>query len=254
MKSINPFKSTKGVAITGIFTALTTVVTMILAIPIPASSGYFNFGEALIYVTAFLFGPYVAFVTGGVGSALADLFLGYGYYAPGTFIIKGLEGLVVGYIFYRFKTKLIQEENEDPNSSKKSFNILTIGALLCCMIICLGIWFGPGLTILWVVFGVLAAITSVIAVIWSRVNLQYFFLPVTVGAAIMITGYALYGMYVSTALYNLMSGSSEPLVNVGALAEIPFNVLQCAGGFIVSISIYQPLYKSKVADLFVKTE
>jgi uncharacterized membrane protein len=36
-----------------------------------------------------------------MGSALADLMLGYAIFAPGTFVIKGLEGLVCGIIAER---------------------------------------------------------------------------------------------------------------------------------------------------------
>ena len=37
-------------------------------------------------------------IAGGVGSALADILLGYAIYAPATLIIKGLEGFIIGVI------------------------------------------------------------------------------------------------------------------------------------------------------------
>ena len=37
-------------------------------------------------------------VAGGLGSALADLLLGYSAFAPFTLIIKGLEGFIIGTI------------------------------------------------------------------------------------------------------------------------------------------------------------
>jgi uncharacterized membrane protein len=40
---------------------------------------------------------------GGFGSALADAITGYAHWAPFTLIIKGIEGLVVGYIAYKRK-------------------------------------------------------------------------------------------------------------------------------------------------------
>jgi uncharacterized membrane protein len=82
-----------------IFGALVFVVTsQIPPIPIPATSGYFNIGETTIYIAALIFGPLVGALAGGLGSALSDAFLGFGLFAPGTFIIKGGEGLIVGFL------------------------------------------------------------------------------------------------------------------------------------------------------------
>ncbi len=82
----------------GIFAALTCVITMVIAFPIPATQGFINIGDAVVMITGLLFGPIIGSISGGVGSALADLFLGYTIYAPATLIIKGLEGLFVGLI------------------------------------------------------------------------------------------------------------------------------------------------------------
>jgi uncharacterized membrane protein len=82
-----------------IFAALVFVVTsQIPPIPIPATSGYFNIGETTIYIAALVFGPLVGGFSGGIGSALSDAFLGFGLFAPGTLVIKGAEGLIVGFL------------------------------------------------------------------------------------------------------------------------------------------------------------
>ena len=86
------------IAMIGIFAALICVLTMIVQIPIPATGGYLNIGDAGVMITAILFGPIVGALAGGIGSMLADLFTGYVIYAPATLIIKGLEGLIVGLI------------------------------------------------------------------------------------------------------------------------------------------------------------
>ncbi len=84
---------------TAIFAALVFVVTSLIPpIPIPATSGYFNIGETTIYIAALIFGPLVGALAGGLGSALSDAFLGFGLFAPGTFFIKGGEGLIVGFL------------------------------------------------------------------------------------------------------------------------------------------------------------
>lgn len=82
----------------GIFAALTCVITMVIAFPIPATEGFINIGDAVVMITGLLFGPLIGSISGGIGSALADIFLGYTIYAPATFIIKGLEGFLVGLI------------------------------------------------------------------------------------------------------------------------------------------------------------
>ena len=90
-----------------IFAALVFVVTsQIPPIPIPATSGYFNIGETTIYIAALIFGPLVGGLAGGIGSALSDAFLGFGLFAPGTFFIKGGEGLIVGFLNTTLRRKI----------------------------------------------------------------------------------------------------------------------------------------------------
>lgn len=79
---------------TAMFAALTCVATMLVHIPVPATGGYLNLGDAFVLLGALLLGPGYGFAAGGVGSMLADLLSGYPQYAPGTLIIKGLSGLV----------------------------------------------------------------------------------------------------------------------------------------------------------------
>jgi len=89
---------TRELALSGVMTALVFVVTRAFVLPIPQTKGFFNLGEAGVYASALLFGPLVGALAGGVGSALADLSLGYAQYAPFTLVIKGLEGAVVGLV------------------------------------------------------------------------------------------------------------------------------------------------------------
>jgi uncharacterized membrane protein len=86
------------ISLIGIFGALTCVITLFIDIPIPATKGFLNIGDAAVMLTGLLFGPVVGGIAGGVGSSLADIILGYPIYAPATLIIKGLEGLLVGLI------------------------------------------------------------------------------------------------------------------------------------------------------------
>jgi uncharacterized membrane protein len=85
-------------ALTAALAATTTVATMLVQIPIPPTRGYLNFGEVMVFTSALLFGRFVGGLAGGIGSSLADIITGYGYYAPYTLVIKGLEGFLAGAI------------------------------------------------------------------------------------------------------------------------------------------------------------
>ena len=88
--------SARLVALTAILIATVTVVTVLVRVPIPATQGYFNFSDVVIYFVSFAFGPWVGLVAGGVGTALADLVGGFAQFAPITLFAHGLQGLVAG--------------------------------------------------------------------------------------------------------------------------------------------------------------
>ncbi len=81
-----------------LMTAFVFISTVVISLNIPATQGFFNIGEFGVYLAALTGGPIVGAIAGGLGSATADIFLGYSYYSPITFIVKGLEGLIVGFL------------------------------------------------------------------------------------------------------------------------------------------------------------
>ncbi|MBS4026220.1 MAG: ECF transporter S component [Clostridia bacterium] len=91
-------KNSHKIALYGVLMALTVIMTMVIQIPLPSSAGYLNLGDMVIFLTAILLGKKAGFIVGGIGSALADILLGWGFYAPITFIAKGLEGFVAGWL------------------------------------------------------------------------------------------------------------------------------------------------------------
>lgn len=91
--------TTENIAIYGIMMALTTVATMVISIPSIATKGYINLGDAMVILAGFILGPVGGLTVGGIGSALADILLGYAYYAPFTLVVKGLEGLIAALLF-----------------------------------------------------------------------------------------------------------------------------------------------------------
>ncbi len=88
----------RGLVTTAVFAAMVALATMVIQIPTPGTEGFVNVGDTIIFVGAALFGGQFGLLIGGVGSALADLLSGYGHWAPWTLIIKGIEGLVAGWL------------------------------------------------------------------------------------------------------------------------------------------------------------
>lgn len=79
----------------GLFVAAVVVATMIKS-PTFLGAIYFNMGESMIYLAALLLGRNMGAIAGGIGAAMGDILLGYPVWAPITFILKGLEGDLVG--------------------------------------------------------------------------------------------------------------------------------------------------------------
>mgnify|MGYP000963707917 CR=1 FL=1 len=94
-------KKIRTMVMAAVLAALACVATMVVQIPSPMN-GYVNLGDCFVLLSGWLLGPWWGGAAGGIGSMLADLLLGYGHYAPGTLIIKGLMALVGALIFKAF--------------------------------------------------------------------------------------------------------------------------------------------------------
>lgn len=92
-------KDVRSAARQALLIALVATATLVLRLPTPATEGYINLGDGVIVAAALLFGPWAGAVAGGIGSAMADLLGGYAHWAPFTLFIKGLEGLIVGFLY-----------------------------------------------------------------------------------------------------------------------------------------------------------
>lgn len=81
-----------------VFYAMGMSLTLLLtwAFSIPVLKGYINLGDVGVLLSGMILGPIGGMVAGAVGSSLADILLGYAFYAPFTFVIKGIEGFVAG--------------------------------------------------------------------------------------------------------------------------------------------------------------
>ena len=85
--------SIQRLVLAAVLAALVCVATMVITVPFPLI-GYFNLGDGFALLAGWLLGPVYGFAAAGLGSALADIFLGFITYAPGTFVIKGLIALI----------------------------------------------------------------------------------------------------------------------------------------------------------------
>lgn len=93
----------KTIAVYALISALVTVATFAIRIPMVATDGYLNIGDGIVLFCGVAFGPAAGFIAGGIGSALADLISGYAHWIFPTFIIKGLEGALAGILFFLLK-------------------------------------------------------------------------------------------------------------------------------------------------------
>lgn len=78
---------------TALFMAIVCVATLAVHIPIAVTGGYINLGDCFVIVSVWTLGPVYGTLAAGIGSALADVFLGYMMYAPATLVIKSVMAL-----------------------------------------------------------------------------------------------------------------------------------------------------------------
>lgn len=87
----------KSVALIGALTALAWITTMVIRVPIPATTGYFNVGDVFVILAGLWLGPRAGLIVGAIGPTVADA-IGYPQFILATAVTKGLEGLIAGII------------------------------------------------------------------------------------------------------------------------------------------------------------
>ncbi len=85
------------------YTVAVFAATIAIQVYQPFTGGYLNLGEAVIYAAAITATPLVAAIAGGVGASLADVATGYAIFAPGTLVIKMVEGYLAGVLVRRLE-------------------------------------------------------------------------------------------------------------------------------------------------------
>ncbi|HEY8418992.1 MAG TPA: ECF transporter S component [Clostridia bacterium] len=85
-------RSVYNIALIAVFGAFIFVFTAFVHFPV--GMGYVHLGDIFIFLAcAFL--SYYAVIPSAIGSVLADIFLGYSYYAPATLVIKALMPVIM---------------------------------------------------------------------------------------------------------------------------------------------------------------
>jgi uncharacterized membrane protein len=196
----------------------------------------------MVYTAALLMGPYVGAFAGGVGSALSDVSLGYGAtFAPGTLVIKGIEGFIVGYLSSRVLVDL-------PRSAWRVASAV-LAAVVGGTVVWLGLDYlgggyqlslgfpvGPTMNVsfdvpslFWVAVG--AAAFALILFVGFRTGerIGWTALAVLVGGCEMVLGYFLYESFaLQLGVYS-------------AAGEVPFNIAQAVVGLLVSVPLVRSI-------------
>jgi len=211
------------ISIGAIFAALTFVVTYLTGfIRTPLPGGYLNVGDAVIFLAGILYGPLIGFIAGSIGSSLADLLYGSLNFAPGTFIIKGIEGLLVGLTFGYFKKRakifsmivlflgiLILSITfytfQQPNLTADSINSLYASSIIGSSFI---------------IIGSLGSLMKKYVQDLLAIN------AMIIGGVEMVLGYYLYETFI---------------LQYVALLEVPLNAIQATVSLIVAFLIYKSL-------------
>jgi uncharacterized membrane protein len=235
--TLTPLKLTAAI----VFAAMVCVVTVSFTLSVPATGGYFNLGEPVIYVAALVFGPIVGALAGGVGATIADIVVAPPF-APGTLIIKSIEGALVGFLGKKLITK----------TSKFSWRIYTtlLGILIGLLLAATGAFYysgnvdlyigippppAPSVTIFvpaefWYVLGGATTLLIIFASLKVEPQLGWTIFSIIIGGLAMVVGYFLYAQIV--------------LGKIGAVFEIPVNIGQMLIGLIVAIPIARFVLRS----------
>lgn len=234
---VTPLKLTAAL----LFAALVCVVTFSFYVSVPATTGYFNLGETVIYVAALVFGPFVGAIAGGVGAAIADMLV-MPVFAPGTLIIKGVEGAIVGFLGKKLTAR----------TSKSAWRVCTIvlGVVIGVLLAATGavyysgtvdLYLGipppstPSVTIVvpaefWYILGGVTTFLILFASLRVEPQLGWTIFSTLLGGLAMVIGYFLYEQLV--------------LSKANAVFEIPVNIGQMLIGLIVALPIVRFVFRS----------
>ncbi|MDW8083997.1 MAG: ECF transporter S component [Candidatus Caldarchaeum sp.] len=222
-----------------VFTALVTAATMVLSVYFPLTRGYFNLGETMVYLAALVGGPFVGAFAGGVGSAIADVLLGYYAFAPGTLVIKAAEGAVAALLYRRLR------RIDVPRALLLSavmvgvyFGILvSVGVFLMSGLVEITVYAAGTFEVLvspatWVLLALLGSAVPAYFVFRKKELEAWLVISLLAAGLVMVIGYF---------LYELLAVELGILPGIVPVAEIPLNIGQVVVGSAVAIPVYKAL-------------
>lgn len=226
---------TRLVASSALSIALVFVATSSISIYIPATRGYFNLGDSMVFLTAILFGPIVGGVAGGIGSMLSDVFLGYTVYAPATLVVKGVEGFITGKLYRILMGK------EKAGRTWLIMVLFFMPVMVLGVVVAALMFMGeeaevslfaassmiiPSQPVFFTILVVLAVLIMLVLKFHKR-NLPTV-IPCFIGGFEMVLGYFIYEFF---------------LVGLGAIFEVPANFAQTFLGAMIASTIHMAVEK-----------
>ena len=220
-RNLGEMFTTRDIITSAIFAAVVCAATLLIRIPVPATSGYINLGDSMVFISALLFGGKIGGISGGVGSALADILGGYGSWAPFTLIIKGAEGFFVGKLSHLGTTV-----------SKKTVNVGFSVVLFLVGVLGLYALRDPDVGTMGMALKEIniLIIIGALYIFFISLDIPYFVVALLVGGSILISGYFI----VETVLYGVPA----------ALAELPGNFFQAVSGILISVPVATAVKKA----------
>jgi uncharacterized membrane protein len=93
---------TRDLVLNGLLIALVFVATRFINVrlPISVNGGLIHLGNVMLFTAAIVFGGKKGAIAGAFGMGLFDVLSGWALWAPFTFVIRGVMGLIVGKIAY----------------------------------------------------------------------------------------------------------------------------------------------------------
>jgi uncharacterized membrane protein len=230
--------------LTGLLTALITAVTIVIAIPIPFTNGYVHPGDSMIFMAVLILGRRRGALAAGLGSALADVILGYFIWAPFTLVIKGGMAFLAGFI--------IEKCAKRPRNLV--FSCVFVAALwLTFNAAVVGVtWYATGVDAgvsiagaieaqtMWAALLVPVALILIAAVLHRKENIAVppgHIVGMTGGGLFMVFGYYIAG--------GLIYGNFT-----AALLSMPANIAQFAGGFLLAALLSAALQNTSAKRYF----
>jgi uncharacterized membrane protein len=253
---MKPKMNAEKLILTGLLTALITVTTIVIAIPIPFTNGYVHPGDSMIFMAVLVLGRRRGALAAGLGSALADVLLGYFIWAPFTLAIKGGMAFLTGLI--------IEKCAEKPRNFIVSCAFVT------------ALWFAFNAAITGVVLhtaasggeaeaalGIDGTFAAVVNTVEARSMLLSLLIPVALiliaavlrrkeniavppGYVIGMTGGGLFMVFGYCVAGSLIYGNFTV-----AVFGIPANIAQFAGGFLIAALLSAALRNTSAKRYFV---